>query len=396
MAPPLSVAIEVGLNADFKRGIDYYVDNVVEGLSEVDRRNRYTLFSYFFRDHARKSARMPHPSNPNFETLYRRFPESLVTALDLKRGVPVVEQGLLGGRRFDVYHALSGGRLPHVRGAKTVVTFFDLMVETKPASGGAPDPGNRVSDPETFDYATRADCLVATGETAKKELMRYYAIPEEKIAVIPTGVNAKVFFEVSDPARRASARSRYGLPERYLMVIGPYVPAHRTNAESTLRAFANLHRAGRAEGRSLLFVGTPNDHLRKLLELAEELGVRGQCATTGYVALEDLAAVYSLSDGVVHPTSVEGFGFGLEVLACGAPFITSNLPGVLESVGGIALAVTPNDVPALENAMRELISRPELRREMREKGLARAARYSYVGIAERFVALYERLAAGAR
>jgi glycosyltransferase involved in cell wall biosynthesis len=395
MAGPLSIVLETGLNADFKRGIDYYVENMVDGLTQADRRNRYTLFSYFFREHARKSARLPHPSAPNFETLYRRFPESLVVRLDLERGLPVVEKALLRGRRFDVYHALSGGRLPHVRGAKTVVTFFDLVVEAHPLGGGTPDPGRVISDPFTHEYAKRADCLVATGEQTKKDLMRFYAIPEEKIEVIPTGVNLKVFHEVPDAGERERVRARYQLPARYFMVIGPYVPAKRTNAESTLRAFAGLKRAGTLGDCRLVFVGAENDHLRGLLELASKLGVRDLCSTTGYAALEDLAAIYALSSGVVHPTSIEGFGYGLEVLACGAPFITSNLPGVLEAVGGIALTVTPNDVLALEGAMRDLLTKPELRREMREKGLARAAAYSYAAVAGRLAALYERLGTGA-
>lgn len=394
MAAPVSVVLDIGLNAEFRRGIDYYVDNVVDGLAEADPRNRYVLLSYFFKDHARLSARMPQPANANFERLYRRFPQSLVRWLDIERGFPLVEKGLLRGRRFSVYHTLSGGCLPHVRGAKTVVTFFDLSCELNPPLGGTPEPGRRVSDPFTFEYARRADQIVATGETAKKDLMRFYGIAGEKIEVIPTGVNAKVFHEVTDDTERARVRARYGLPERYLMVIGPYVPPRRTNAESTLRAYAGLHRTGRTDGCRLVFVGAENDHLRKLLSLAEELGVRGQCATTGYVELEDLAAVYGLSSGVVHPTSVEGFGYGLEVLACGAPLITSNVPGVLEAVGGIALTVTPNDVPALERAMCDVLTKPELRREMRKKGLARAALYVYSSIARRLIDLYERLGTG--
>lgn len=394
MGAPVSVVLECGFNAEFKRGIDYYVDNMIEGLVEADPRNRYTLFSYFFRDYERKNARLPHPSAANFETLYRRFPESLVVKLDLERGLPVVEKALLRGRSFDVYHTLSGGRLPHVRGgAKLVTTFFDLVVEAHPFSGATPDPGRLISDPYTYAYAKRADCLVATGEQTKKDLMRFYAIPEEKIEVIPTGVNRRIFREATDRAERERVRARYKLPEEYFMIIGPFVPPQRTNAESTLRAYAGLHRAGKTGGRRLVFVGAENDHLRKLLGLAEELGVRALCSATGYAALEDLAAIYGLSSGVVHPTSIEGFGYGLEVLACGAPFITSDRPGVLEAVGGIALTVTPNDVPALEAAMRAVIEKPALRAEMREKGLARAAKYAYPAVAGRLAALYERLAA---
>jgi len=395
MSEPLSIVMDLGFNADFKRGIDYYVDNVVGGLAEVDDRNQYLLFSYFLRDHARLEARLPHPQRPNFKRLYRRFSQAAVRLLDIKYGLPVVEKGLLRGQKFSIYHVLAGGLLPHVAKAKTIVTFFDLAVEAFPARG-TPDPGRRINDPYTYEYAQRADCLVATGECTKKDLMRYYAVAEEKIEVIPTGVDLKVFHEVSDPAERGRVRARYGLPEKFLMVIGPYVPPRRTNAEVTLRAYAELHRAGLTGGCKLAFVGARNDHLERLLKLAGELGVGSQAIATGYVALEDLAAVYSLSTAVVHPTTIEGFGYGFEVLACGTPFITSNLPGVLESVGGVALTVAPSDEESLRRALLDVISKPELRRELRQKGLTRAALYDYKKIGERFRALYEKLARGGR
>lgn|GEM_PF-1379467 len=392
MSEPLDVVLEVGLNADAKRGIDYYTENMIRGLAEADARNRYTVFSYFFRDYARKRARLHVPERPNFASLIRRFPESLVSALDLERGVPVVERLLLRGRRFSVYHMLSGGRLPHVTRAKTVVTFYDLMEETLPPEG-KPDPGRRISSPSTFDRARRADRIVATGRTTKDNLIRFYGLPPEKIEVIPTGVDLGLFRPVEDRAVRARTRERYGLPERFLMAIGPYSPPWRTNSDVVLRAYAALCRDGRDGGCRFVFVGGVNDHLKKMLALAEELGVRGRVSTTGYVDYEDLPAVYSLSDGVVHPTSVEGFGYGLEPLACGTPFVTSDLPGVLESVGGVALTVPPRDAPALEAALARLLAEPALRREMREKGLARAAGYSYPALAKRLVALYESLAA---
>lgn len=392
MSAPVDVLLEVGLNVDVKRGIDYYTENMIRGLAEADSRNRYTVFSYFFRDFARKRARLHVPARPNFTGLFRRFPDSLVESLDVGRGWPIVEKALLRGRSFDVYHMLSSGRLPHISGARTVVTFYDLMEETKPLTG-EPDPGRRIASPRTYDRARRADRIVATGETTKKNLVRFYGLPPEKIEVIPTGVDLSLFRPVEDRAERERVRARYGLPARFLMAIGPYAPEWRTNSDSILRAYAALCRDGRAGDCRFVFVGAVNAYVRKMLELAAELGIRERVSAAGYAAIEDLPAVYSLSEGVVHPTSVEGFGYGMEPLACGTPFVTSDLPGVLESVGGVALTVPPRDDAALERALARLLNEPALRREMREKGLVRAAGYDYPAVAARLVSLYERLAA---
>lgn len=395
MSAPIDVVLEVGLNADIKRGIDYYTENMVLALSEVDSRNRYLMFSYFYRDYESKRARLPNPPGKNFARLAARFPDSLVERLDVRWGLPLVDKLLLRGRKFDVYHMLPGGRLPHLSRAKTVVTFYDLMDETHPAHG-VPDPGRRIAAPLTYDRARRADHIVATGETAKKDLIRFYGLPEEKITVLTTGVDLKRFHPVDDRAERARVRARYGLPERYVMAIGPFTPPQRTNTDSVLRAYAQLVRDGRAADCRFVCVGGVSPHLKDLLALAQTLGIGDRVSTTGYVAIEDLAAVYAMADAVVHPTSITGFGYGLEPLACGTPFITSNLPGVLESVGGVALAVPPQDVAAVRDALARVIAEPALRAQMREKGLKRAAGYSYPSIAARLSALYERLAAQGR
>jgi len=382
------VVLELALIADAKRGIDYYIDNVVGALAELDSRNRYTLFAYFFKGHAEKAARLPRPNRDNFETRYVRFPERLVRALDHRRGWPVAK-ALLGGRGPDVYHVLAGGCLPHVAGAKTIVTFFDLSDETIPKSG-KPEPGKKISSPYTYELARRADLLIATSENLKKELIRYYALPESKIRVLTSGVDLKRFRPVTDPEALRKVRERYRLPERYLLVVGPYIPLFRTNADFIVRAFALL-KDGAAKGCSLVLIGSRGGPLESLLNLAEELGLRERIVTTGYVPIEDLPAIYTLALGCVHPTSVEGFGFGLEVMACGTPFIASTTAGNRESMGDAALSVPPQQVAPLSDAIKRLLEDEPLRRALREKGLSRAALFSYEEIARKLVAIYEEL-----
>src|SRR5688572_8409993 len=106
MERPLHIVLELALIAEAKRGIDYYIDYLVDALAKVDSKNRYTLFAYFFKDHAALSARLPRPKAANFTTRYVRFPESVVRALDHKRGWPVVRRLLPSTP--DVYHVLAG------------------------------------------------------------------------------------------------------------------------------------------------------------------------------------------------------------------------------------------------------------------------------------------------
>lgn len=390
---PLEIVLELGLNADAKRGIDYYIENVVNHLAANDSFNRYTLFAAFFRDYRRKLARLPLPDQPNFRRLIRRFPEALVRALERERGLPLTQRLLLGGLRPDIYHVVGGGCLPRLCGPKTIVTAFDVAAEACPADGSAPTPGGRIRDPHLHDVHTRADCIISTGEYTRRDLERYHGVPPSKVEVIPTGVNLKLFRPVDDPAALAAADRKYGLPPKYFMVIGPYLPPRRANASFTLRAFAELKRRGWTEGCRLVFVGSPHPNLDALLGEARELGLADDVRCTGFVPVEDLPALYGRSVAVVHPTSVEGFGFGNEVMACRAAFITSDLPGVVEAVGDAALTVPPGQVAPLAEAMGRLLRDPAFASDLARRGFERAQTYSYDVIARRIIALYRRLAA---
>lgn len=388
----MEILLELGLNADVPRGIDYYIDGVVHGLAAVDRKNRYTVFSYFARDFERKMDRLPIPEQENFDAHISRASDRLVKFAEYSLGWGVTERFLLPKKKFDVYHVVGGGCLPHIRRARTLTTFFDLAVETFPHDPEKrPAPG-AVADPYTHEYATRADHLIATGEITKANLIKHYGIAAERISVIPTGIDAKVFRPASE-AEREAVRRKYGLPARYFMLIGPFFPEWRSNAPTVIEAFADLAKNHGVDDVDLLFVGSPGQ-LDKAWDLAEKAGVRDRMRKTGFVDRAELSPLYQMSEAVVHPTSVEGFGYGLEVLASEAPFITSDLPGPVEAVGDDALLVPPKDVKALSAAMLRLLREPELGRSLRERGKARASRVEFPKVAERIVELYGRLAAG--
>lgn len=386
----MEIVLGVGLNAAVKRGIDYYMANLVDWLAEIDARNRYVVFSYFFRDHAAKKAKLPDPRRPNFELLAPRWPQSLVDALE-RRGWPVVSRLLLSRRRPDVYHSLSGV-LPGLNGPKTITNYYDLGLERLFRERPDWRPG-RFLKPEYRDAALRSDLLIAVSETTKREVVEIYGADPGKIEVVPTGVNPKKLRPVSDPAELSRARRRYGLPERYVVLLGPFEA--RRNAEAVIEALAALK--DESGGCALAFVGQASPYRDGLETLARERGLGARVVLCGYVVEEDLAAVFGGALALVHPTRLEGFGtVSLEAMACGCPVLTSDIASVVEAVGTAALTVAPDDRAALTRGLRALLSRPDLRAELRAKGLARAALFSYEKIARRVLSLYERLAGSAR
>ena len=111
---------------------------------------------------------------------------------------------------------------------------------------------------------------------------------------------------------------------------------------------------------------------------------------TGYVADEDLPALYRTASAFVYPSLFEGFGLPpLEAMACGTPVVTSAVSSLPEVAGAAALLIDPNDEQALAGAMIEIVNNESLRAELREKGIAQAKKFTWRDAAEKTLRLYQ-------
>jgi glycosyltransferase involved in cell wall biosynthesis len=98
----------------------------------------------------------------------------------------------------------------------------------------------------------------------------------------------------------------------------------------------------------------------------------------GVVPEEKLPSLYRGAEALVFPSLYEGFGLPLlEAMACGTPVVTANTTALPEVAGDAALLVDPTSVEQIAGAMEQIVSDTSLRRQLREKGLTRAARFSW-------------------
>jgi glycosyltransferase involved in cell wall biosynthesis len=205
--------------------------------------------------------------------------------------------------------------------------------------------------------------LIADSEATRADLLRFYRLPDDKIRVIPLGVDPK-FFEIV----------RTGRPEPILLSVSTLHP-HK-NLDRMLRAFGAFHRA-RPEFR-LVIAGLRGFDTANLERLRQELGLSDAVELTGWIPREDLYSLYARACAFVYPSTFEGFGLPvLEALAAGLPTACSNIEPLASTAGDAALQFDPEDEKALLDAMTRLVCDEGLRAQLAAAGPQRAAQFSW-------------------
>src|SRR5437867_1356638 len=162
-----------------------------------------------------------------------------------------------------------------------------------------------------------------------------------------------------------------------------------------VKALASLPRATRTRF-SLLVAGAPGWKTSALHDLARPLLREGTLRFLGFVSREDLPWLYAGAAIFLFPSLYEGFGIPvIEAMASGVPVVGSDIPVIREVARGAAVLVAPTAADSWAEAIVDLLDDPPRQAAMRERGLARAAGYTFDRSARRLLDVFATLAGGA-
>ncbi len=236
-----------------------------------------------------------------------------------------------------------------------------------------------------IDNIKSADCLVTVSEFSRRSISDTLGIPEDRIAVIPNGVDP-CFWKQPGRALVAKTLEKCGLDRSYMLWTG--VMNRRKNLPVLLRAYRACLDMLQGDV-SLVLCGLPGVGYEEVQTEIARLGLGRQVIVLRYLPDEELVALISGAQVYVLPSLEEGFGLtALEAMACGTPVVCSSAGALPEVTGDAALHVAPQDVDGFAGAMLRVLQDSALAQQLRYKGRIRARRYQCSAAARKLRSLY--------
>jgi glycosyltransferase involved in cell wall biosynthesis len=232
--------------------------------------------------------------------------------------------------------------------------------------------------------ARRAAAIVCVSETtASRFRERFPDAPPVHVA--PHGVDHQRFSPVAGAVPDADALAALDVQGRYVAFVGTVEP--RKDVGGLIAAFDLL--AADDPDLSLVIAGRRgwgDDGVDAALAAARH---RDRVRRLGYVDIDAVPALLRNAAAVAYPSRDEGFGLPvLEAMACGAPVVTTAGTVMEEVAGDAATLVRAGDATALAAGLKAVIAGGPHVDAARQRGLARAAEFTWSRSAARHAAAY--------
>lgn len=240
----------------------------------------------------------------------------------------------------------------------------------------------------------RLSYVITVSECSKRDIIEYAHVPEDRVIVIPNGVDQDRF-RLRD-AREA--RNRVRLAVGAIAPTAPYIlyvarlEHPGKNHVRLIRAFARMKQETGLP-HQLVLAGKDWNRSEEIHRAARQTEVAAEIVVTGYVPPALLPDLYTGADLCVFPSLYEGFGLPiLEAMASGVPVACSNVSSLPEVAGEAAHYFDPHDEEDMARTMRLILTDGSRHLRLRQMGLAQSERFSWRSSAMKTIDVLRRAA----
>lgn len=338
-------------------------------------------------------------------------PEIPLPKCDLAAHIPEFTSNILEfterkGINYDLIHShywmsgIAGGQLKSNWNVPMVQMFHTLgHMKNKIARHSDEMEGAYRLDGEQL-VMNLANRIVAATPAEVEQLLSLYHVDENKISVIPPGVDCCHFY----PIPQDEAKAAIGiLPDsRMILFVGRIEPLK--GIDTLLKAIAIMQEDCHLTSCcfSVVIIGgdpsgeakNTDSEVNRLIILCHELGLDDMVVFLGKRDQTTLPYYYSAAEILVMPSFYESFGMvALESMACGTPVVASHTGGLAYLVqdGVTGYTVSGGDAKALAKRLNQLLFNPALRKQMGEKAADYAKTYAWEIISTKIMNLYKEV-----
>lgn len=298
------------------------------------------------------------------------------------RSIGIVKN--LKNEGIDLYHGLSN-EIPFglkKAGIPAVVTIHDLIFYRYPQY--YPWLDRKIYEYKFRYAADHADKIIAVSEKTKADLIELFRIEESRIEVIYQNCSA-VFREEITLIEKQRIKSKYNLPEKYLLNVGTIEA--RKNSLLAVKALEGL-----PKDIQLLIVGKDTGYSEKVKKYIGEKGLESRVHFLKNVLFTDLPGIYQLAELFLFPSEYEGFGIPIvEALSSGVPVIAATGSCLEEAGGSGSIYIDPKDSEALTEQILNVLNSPEKKQSMITAGYAHLELFSDQKNASQLNKLYQNI-----
>ena len=284
--------------------------------------------------------------------------------------------------------------LPGKKLTKSVVTIHDL-IPIKYLEHYPPGIRGRLRWEIQKRRLKKVEAVITDSDYWREEIPKLTSFPKEKIFVVPLAAGKE--FKKLPPHQTSSIKHKYNLPDNFVLYVGDV--NWNKNVAGLIKALFNLksqisNLKSKSQMLNLILVGKAfeDKNLKEtssIIQLIKELNLINQTKILGYVPTEDLVAIYNLATVLCLPSFSEGFGLTvLEAMACGCPVVAGKTSSLPEICGEAAVLVDPYDINDISRGIEKAIKN---KKELGEKGIKQAAKFSWQQTANLTLEVYEKV-----
>jgi glycosyltransferase involved in cell wall biosynthesis len=367
-----------------KHGMDIYAMELIRNLQEIDHKNEYVIFV----KHDVDDSVLHETANFKIVRLDGGF-------------YPFWEQLALPKAAREtgcrILHCTSN-TAPVNCEVPLVITLHDIIYMESSYTGilsGSATPyqkfGNIYRKLVVPRLVNKSQKNITVSHSEKNRIDKLFGLEGNKqINVVHNGVGEH-FRPVTHKSELQQAKEKYHLPDNFFFFLGNTDP--KKNVKGTLKAFSDfLKRTGL--NYYLVMADYEQSKLQKLLDDIDNKSLANRIVLTGYIANDNLPAIYCQSKVFLYTSLRESFGIPmLEAMACGVPVLTSNTESMPEIAGDAACLINPFKPEEITEAMINLVSDQQLRKDLISKGFVRASQFSWKNTAQSVLDIYREMGA---